>query len=660
MSARRARAERIRPLTPFRFLVLGVLSAVLLPARAAAPGTPAEDPTLRRGDAYYHLMRARLALGDGKGADAAAEIAEAVALLPDSAPLLEQGASLLAAAGRRGDAERMAHRALEIDDRSWTATRVLADLAATRAFGAQGDAAARAEAIRLYEKIAAGDPAAGPEVFGALTRLKLQSGDPDGAVAAARKFLARRPGDDVAIRLLVQALVADDKLELASHEALDWLKANPQEPELLAPAADLARKAGAWQRLEAASAALLEANPGDDRLRGYHGEALLRLGRTTEATLELEGARAAVPDDVMIRVNLVAAYNASNRVADGVALARELTSEYPDNPGIRSLLAEGLARQGDGLGAIAAFSAALHSIAGKDASAAERRDDLRQRIAALYVSRKETAEATRILDGAETPEDADALELRARIAIAESRFGDARSVASKLGEKGEPGAQAALEGEVLAAEKKFDAARARLGDAAGILGPGFRGQAAEILRRAGDAEGAEALLREWVKSEPGSADARFRLGAFLEREKRYPEADAELRESIRLRPEFGDALNYLGYSLADRNERLDEAESLIKRALGADPGNGAFLDSLGWVCFRKGRYAEAREHLERAVREYPNDGTVLEHLGDTLEKLGDKDRARQAYKLAVEAGGDNLDSVRRKLGERGAAPTPRP
>src|SRR5207244_2116409 len=78
----------------------------------------------------------------------------------------------------------------------------------------------------------------------------------------------------------------------------------------------------------------------------------------------------------------------------------------------------------------------------------------------------------------------------------------------------------------------------------------------------------------------------FQRGAMYEKTKKYAAAEAEFRKVLDINPKSANALNYLGYMLADRNVRLDEAQDLIRKAVEIEPDNGAFLDSLGWVYFR--------------------------------------------------------------------------
>jgi tetratricopeptide (TPR) repeat protein len=113
---------------------------------------------------------------------------------------------------------------------------------------------------------------------------------------------------------------------------------------------------------------------------------------------------------------------------------------------------------------------------------------------------------------------------------------------------------------------------------------------------------------------------------------------------------------------AERGERLNEAERLVARALEREPANAAFLDSMGWVLFRKGDAAAARVPLERAASS-SRDPIVFEHLGDCLDALGEPAAALERYEQARELGGggaalqDKIDRARKALGERQEPPS---
>ena len=86
-------------------------------------------------------------------------------------------------------------------------------------------------------------------------------------------------------------------------------------------------------------------------------------------------------------------------------------------------------------------------------------------------------------------------------------------------------------------------------------------------------------------------------------------------------------LNYYGYMLADRGVRLEEATSMIQRAVTQEPNNGAYLDSLGWAYYKQNKLTEAEEYLRKASRAQGHDPTILGHLGDVYVKLGQNERA---------------------------------
>jgi tetratricopeptide (TPR) repeat protein len=114
----------------------------------------------------------------------------------------------------------------------------------------------------------------------------------------------------------------------------------------------------------------------------------------------------------------------------------------------------------------------------------------------------------------------------------------------------------------------------------------------------------------------------FSRGAMYERMKNYTAAEAEFRKVLELNPDNDAALNYLGYMLADRNIRLEEARDLVSKAVAHEPNSGAYLDSLGWVYFRLNRLPEAEDKLREALRYMSRDPTVHDHLAEVYFKEG--------------------------------------
>lgn len=134
----------------------------------------------------------------------------------------------------------------------------------------------------------------------------------------------------------------------------------------------------------------------------------------------------------------------------------------------------------------------------------------------------------------------------------------------------------------------------------------------------------------------------------------WPGAEADFRAALSLRPDQPQVLNYLGYSLVERGEKMDEALAMIETAAAARPDNGAIVDSLGWVYFQLGRYEEAVVHLERAASLEPLDPVINDHLGDALWAVGRKiEAAFQWHRaLSFDPEEDEAARIRDKL-ERG-------
>lgn len=124
-----------------------------------------------------------------------------------------------------------------------------------------------------------------------------------------------------------------------------------------------------------------------------------------------------------------------------------------------------------------------------------------------------------------------------------------------------------------------------------------------------------------------------------------------LRQVIARKPNYHHAYNALGYSLADRGTRLEEAKQLIVKALEFAPNDPFIIDSLGWVEFRMGNKADARQHLEAAYKARP-DVEIAAHLGEVLWSIGDVEGASRVWKEALRAGpnNDTLKETLKRLG----------
>jgi tetratricopeptide (TPR) repeat protein len=153
---------------------------------------------------------------------------------------------------------------------------------------------------------------------------------------------------------------------------------------------------------------------------------------------------------------------------------------------------------------------------------------------------------------------------------------------------------------------------------------------AALLEDAGRATEAIALLQLALERFPDHPGVRYQIALIQDKAGMERESIKSFESLLKARPEDASLLNALGYSLADRSQKLPRAEQLIRKALEASPDNPAFLDSLGWVRFRRGDVEGAIPYLERAYRIFP-DAEIASHWGEALWQLGKQAEARAVW-----------------------------
>jgi tetratricopeptide (TPR) repeat protein len=164
-------------------------------------------------------------------------------------------------------------------------------------------------------------------------------------------------------------------------------------------------------------------------------------------------------------------------------------------------------------------------------------------------------------------------------------------------------------------------------------------------------ENAISAFHKAIELNNNNAYFYFNLGVSYERAGKIDEAIVYLDKSVDLDDSNAIALNYLGYLLADKGVRLEEAKELIKKALKVDPDNGAYLDSIGWVYYKLYDFTKAKEYLEKAIQ-YMNHSeeenyVIYEHLGDTYRELGLHKDAIHAWEKALEM--KDVEEIRLKI-----------
>jgi tetratricopeptide (TPR) repeat protein len=157
---------------------------------------------------------------------------------------------------------------------------------------------------------------------------------------------------------------------------------------------------------------------------------------------------------------------------------------------------------------------------------------------------------------------------------------------------------------------------------------------AALLDDNGKTTEAIALLQLALERFPDHPGVRYQIALIQDKAGMTRESVKSFESLLKDRPEDASLLNALGYSLADRNQKLPRAESLIRKALEASPDNPAFLDSLGWVRYRRGDIPGGLPYLERAYRIFP-DAEIASHWGELLWNAGKQAEARALWARAL-------------------------
>jgi tetratricopeptide (TPR) repeat protein len=317
-----------------------------------------------------------------------------------------------------------------------------------------------------------------------------------------------------------------------------------------------------------------------------------------------------------------------------------LVRQDPDDPEGLVALGRLSLRSGNSEAARAFFDQAVH--------VAPREVEVRVRVAFAWLDARRPADAIAVVDeGLRTSVDGRLLYARG-IALREERRWVEAAAAFGAVATGDPDldvAAMAARASVLAQSGKaaaglslLDAALAeRPGDARLVTARAY------VLERAGRAAEAVSYLQAQLLVQPRNERLLFSLGVAQDRAGDRPGAIATMRRLIDESPDNADAMNFVGYSLAEKGERLDEAEVLVARALELEPDNGSFLDSLGWIQFQRGDVAGAVITLEKAEALSGPEPTILEHLGDAYRSTRRDADAARAWRRAIKALDDGAE-----------------
>ena len=688
-------------------------------APAAPPTTASEDRAGAYYNFAMGRLYAELAAAEGSQGDVRKAIhyyQEAIKLAPKEALILGELTDLYIKTNRLADAVEQAEGVLKLDPTNLEARRTLAQIYTHLAVGETRDAKIDNDylhkAIEQYRKITEQD-AKDVESWSYLGKLHRASGDSAAAEKAFHSALLAEPDNEEAMMGLaaVYSDLGDPVKALATLKAL--ADKSPNQSTLGA----LAQQYEIMNDPKSAAAALARAvalEPDDERLQRDLAQDLIEAGQIDESLKVYRQLAANNPREIGYRLRVAELCRVKRDFPAAEKAVAEALLLDSDNVRVREEQALLLDAEGKIDEAIAGMKSLLDALPrrSRTADAAKLRAELALRLAGLYREAKQypaAIEALRQYAALETDDDAQpkvteeivetyrvsgdlgaaereaqagikkfagnraaarTLELElAQIYMQGKRSNDmakaldrAAQLAATEKEKADTTVQIVetyrASGELAAAEREAQAGLAKLADReAGRELEIELAQVYEQAKRWDEMAKAFDRAERLATTDKEIEMVYFARGAGLEREKKYEQSEAAFRKVLELNPKNAGALNYLGYTLADRNVRLEEAFALIKQALDLDPDNAAYLDSLGWVYYRQGKLDDARGLLERAVNRM-EDPTVHDHLGDVYLKLGKtkeavvqwQDSLREFAKaVQPEADPEEMANVNRKL-----------
>jgi tetratricopeptide (TPR) repeat protein len=149
------------------------------------------------------------------------------------------------------------------------------------------------------------------------------------------------------------------------------------------------------------------------------------------------------------------------------------------------------------------------------------------------------------------------------------------------------------------------------------------------------------IFSRGIAAYPNDSSLLYEFGLFLDSRGFYKEALETMQRVILIDTDNAAALNYIGYTWADKGINLEKALEYISRAVELKPENGYIRDSLGWIYFRLGRLDEALDEIEKALEISGDDPSIYEHLGDVHQQFGNLEKALQAYRKSLELSNDD-------------------
>jgi tetratricopeptide (TPR) repeat protein len=653
--------------------------SLLAPAGAARAAQAPAGQADRSSEAYSEFLLGRHFETTDNIDAAIAAFKHAAQLDPRASDIVAELAGLYMRQSRLDEAIAAGEQALKVEPSNREAHRVLGIVYATlvesgrRQTGRAQNSAAQAEnlgkAIQHLEQAIDRQGESDPNVRATLSRLYLASGAFEKAIPLLMDLVIQEPGWSDGPTLLAQAYAGAGR----DADAIAWLeRAAVDDPDLFATLAGFYERARRWNEAASTYARALAAQPRNADLKAQYAAALMNVGgqdaltKARDLLLEVAAAR---PNDARSLYQLSQAQRRLGQHTAAEATARRIIALNGRSTLGYYALALALEERRQYQALVDALEPAVADFRSRAGSGSTGDNPVSLLLPHLGFAYQELGSHDKAIATFEeahklAPTDLTITAYLAQANLTAKKYAAAIDVARK-GRTQDAGDLrfARLEAQALRQSGKADEAVSLLQEYVKKQADRPESYVALAQLYADTKRGGEAIkvLQDAQSKFPGDTTIGFELGAVFDKQKRFADAESAFRQVLLKEPDNAPALNYIGYMLAERGERLSESVDLLKKALTIEPENGSYLDSLGWAYYKADKLDLAKENLERAADQLKANSVVQDHYGDVLFKLSRYDDAIAAWTRALAGDNDTIDrpsidkkikSAKQKLGRK--------
>jgi tetratricopeptide (TPR) repeat protein len=634
-------------------------AAVQSAPRGQRPSATTASPE-KVADAYAQFLLGHRFEENEDETSAIAAYKRAMDLDPNAAEIPAQLAALYLKQSKVQEAMAAAETALKIAPANREANRVLGTVyaalsesgqPAARGRGADQADANLAKAIRHFETALDGAVAeSDPNVRATLARLYVRSNAYDKAIPLLTDLVNQEPGWQDGPLMLVEAYAGAGR----SRDAIAWLEERtPEDPRLLPALADFYERERRWPEAAAAYSRAIQRAPRNAiDLKIRYASALMNaggrdnLGKARTALTEVAAVRTT---DARVLYLLSQAQRRLGDVKEAEASARKVIAQNAKSPWGYYALAEALEARRQYQAVVDELAPVVAENRGKSAETF----DVSILLPHLGFAYQEIGQPDKAIASFEdarklAPGDPAIAGYLIEANMAARKYGAAIDAAkTALAQHPNDLRLTRLEAQALRHDGKADQGIALLEEAVThhTDDPIAYISLAQAYSEAERGAQAVKVLQDAQGKFPTDDGIAFELGTVFDKQKRFADAESAFRQVLSRDPENAIALNYLGYMLAERGERLEESVGYLTKALQVEPDNPSYLDSLGWAYFKSDKLDLAESNLKRAADQLKTNSVIQEHYGQVLFKLGRYDEAIAAWTRALAGDGDSIDKA---------------